>query len=173
VNEDKTTLFFAQGFGLGRIPLAPGTFGSLGGFIWFAAIVSNKSFIVFLLTLLLACFVSVTFCGRAEQILGKKDPGCVVLDEIIAIPFCFLPWVFSQWMWWDYAMPPVATFFTGKGLIATVLIFIGFRIFDIWKPWPIRRLQNLPGGWGVTVDDVVAAIYVALITIPFLGLLRS
>ena len=170
---DELKLFIAQGFSVGRSPFAPGTFGTLIGFAWFALLVAMGNFWAYLAALIESIALSIWLCDDAEKILRKTDPGSVVLDEIIAIPFCYLPWVFMQWMWRDYAMPPLATFFTGKGLIASALIFVGFRVFDIWKPWPIRGLQNLPGGWGVTVDDIVAAMYVALLTIPFLRVLSS
>lgn len=166
---DELKLLVAQGFGIGRIPFAPGTFGTLLGFAWFALLVAMGNFWAYLAAIIQSVALSVWLCDEAEKILDETDPGSVVLDEIIAIPFCFLPWVFSQWMWLDYEMPAVSTFFTGKGLVATLFIFVGFRIFDIWKPWPIRRLQDLPGGWGVTVDDLLAAIYVAVITIPFVS----
>lgn len=162
-------LFIAQGFGTGRIPFAPGTWGSLPGLAWFALLVATGNLWLFLAAALAGVAVSVWLCGSAEKILGKTDPGSVVLDEIAAIPFCFLPWVISEWAGRGHVMPPVETFFVGRAWLGTAGVFALFRLFDIWKPWPIRRLQDLPGGWGVTVDDVLAALYVALVTIFFVA----
>lgn len=164
--------FIAQGFGIGRVPKAPGTFGTLLGFAWFAVMVAisgaiNRGIGPYLILLIASIFASVWFCGRAEQILGAKDPGSVVLDEIVAIPVCYLPWLGSVLQHSPHHHAFVRDFFNTRVILGTIAIFILFRLFDIWKPWPIRRLQDLPGGWGVTVDDLLAAVYVALITIPF------
>ena len=101
-----------------------------------------------------------------EKILKQKDPPSVVLDEIIAIPFCFLPWLTLVWLK-QGKLPALETFVTGQGLLTVAVIVVLFRIFDILKPWPIRQSQRLPGGWGVTVDDLLAALYVALLSLLF------
>jgi phosphatidylglycerophosphatase A len=93
-----------------------------------------------------------------------------VLDEVIAIPFCFLPWVLVEWTRQGHVMPSVETFFSGRAWLGTAGVFALFRLFDIWKPWPIRQLQRLPGGWGVTVDDLLASVYVAAVTYGVLRL---
>lgn len=163
---DEFPLWLAQGFDIGRIPVAPGTFGSLVGVLWFALLLVPASFGLYLLGTLLGLAASVKFCGEAERILGESDPGSVVLDEIAAIPICFLPWVVLE-LWRLKSMPPVDTFFSGHGLWMSVSIYVLFRVFDIWKPWPVRQSQNLPGGWGVTADDVLAAIYVGALSVLF------
>ncbi len=163
---DEFPLWLAQGFDIGRIPVAPGTFGSLVGVLWFALLLVPASFGLYLLGTLLGLAASVKFCGEAERILGESDPGSVVLDEIAAIPICFLPWVVLE-LWRLKSMPPVETFFSGRGLWMSVSIYVLFRVFDIWKPWPVRQSQNLPGGWGVTADDVLAAIYVGALSVLF------
>jgi phosphatidylglycerophosphatase A len=61
-------------------------------------------------------------------------------------------------------MPGAAHFFTADTVSMTLGVFVGFRVFDIWKPWPIRQSQKLRGGWGVTADDLMAAVYVNLLT---------
>jgi phosphatidylglycerophosphatase A len=159
-------LFVAQGFGVGRIPFAPGTFGSLVGLAWFAALLATRRYEVYLLGALAGVGLSVWFCGAAEKILKQKDPSSVVLDEIIALPFCFLPWVTHAWLS-QHKLPALETLFTRHGLLVAAGIFVLFRMFDILKPWPIRRSQRLPGGWGVTVDDLLAALYVALLSLLF------
>jgi len=159
-------LFVAQGFGVGRIPFAPGTWGSIVGLLWFAALLATRRYELYLLGALCGVGLSVWLCGGAEKILKQKDPPSVVLDEIIAIPFCFLPWITGQWLR-NGKLPTLEMLFTSRGLLTVAAIFILFRIFDILKPWPVRQSQRLPGGWGVTVDDLLAAVYVALLSLLF------
>src|SRR5262245_53097009 len=82
-------LWLAQGFGIGRIPFAPGTFGSLLGLLWFALLISTSKLWVLIAGTLLGLGLSVWLCGEGERILKQKDPGSVVLDEVAAIPLCF------------------------------------------------------------------------------------
>jgi phosphatidylglycerophosphatase A len=159
-------LFVAQGLGIGQIPFAPGTFGSLVGLVWFAMLIATGNFWAYLAGAIEGIAFSIWLCDDAEKIMGEKDPGSVVLDEIIAIPFCFLPWVAAAW-WKLGALPELSYFFNGPELWITLSLVALFRVFDIWKPWPIRQVQRLPGGWGVTVDDLLAALYVALISLFF------
>ena len=163
-------LFVAQGFGVGRIPFAPGTWGSLVGLVWFAALLATRRYELYLLGALCGVGLSVWLCGAAEKILKQKDPPSVVFDEMVAIPFCFLPWVTAGWLR-NGKLPALETFFTGQGLLFVLAIFILFRVFDILKPWPVRQSQRLPGGWGVTVDDLLAAAYVAFLSLIFVALL--
>jgi phosphatidylglycerophosphatase A len=93
-------------------------------------------------------YLAVAICGEAEFRLGRRDPGEVILDEFTAMPLCFLGWpvlarVLPSWA------APWAVFVAG---------FLLFRLFDITKPLGIRKLQDLPGGWGIVVDDVAAAL---------------
>ena len=166
--RDELSLWLAQGFDIGRIPFAPGTFGSLVGVLWFALLLVPGSLGLYVIGTLLGLVASVKFCGEAERILGESDPGSVVLDEIAVLPICFLPWVLLE-LWRANSMPPVELFFSGHGLWKTAAIYVLFRIFDIWKPWPVRQSQSLPGGWGVTADDVLAAIYVASVSLLFVS----
>lgn len=159
-------LWVAQGFGVGWIPFAPGTFGSFLGLVWFATLVTTGNFWAYVAGAIEGIAFSIWLCDDAEKILGETDPGSVVLDEIIAIPFCFLPWIGIEW-WRHDALPDVSYFFSGRALWMTLGIVALFRVFDIWKPWPVRQVQRLPGGWGVTVDDLLAAGYVAILSIVF------
>jgi phosphatidylglycerophosphatase A len=162
-------LFIAQGFGVGRIPKAPGTFGTLLGLPWFALLLLPGSLPVFIVGTILGLGLSVWCCGRAEKILGQSDPGSVVLDEITAMPVCFLPWLL-----WEISrhgtIPSAGYFFSDGNLLRTAGAFLLFRLFDIWKPWPVRQSQNLPGGWGVTTDDVLAAVYTGLAVLALVAL---
>jgi phosphatidylglycerophosphatase A len=157
-------LWLAQGFGIGCIPFAPGTFGSLVGLVWFALLVNGGNLWFFLGGTAVGLGVSVWLCGRGEKILGQKDPGSVVMDEIVALPVCFLAWLGilrCQGVAW-----PDANYFLGPSTWPLTLgVFIAFRFFDVIKPWPVRQSQGLPGGWGITIDDLLAAVYVSLMAL--------
>ena len=165
--SDEFLLWLAQGFDLGRIPWAPGTFGSLVGLMWFAILLVPGSLAIYLIGIALSIGVSVVVCTEAERILNETDPGSVVIDEIIALPICFLPWVVCECTRLG-AMPAAETFYTGNALLGSAGIFLLFRVFDIAKPWPVRQSQRLPAGLGVTIDDCLAAGYVAIVSLIFL-----
>lgn len=97
----------------------------------------------------------------AEKSLDQKDPGSVVLDEIVAVPVCFLIWVIVIWRQSGH-WPSLNSFFGSEKWIVTLGVLVAFRVFDVLKPWPVRQAQDLPGGFGVTVDDLLAAFYVNL-----------
>jgi phosphatidylglycerophosphatase A len=147
------------------MPWAPGTFGSLVGVGWVALLWLAGSYGLFLAGMAAGIVLSVWVCGRAEEILARKDPPSVVLDEIVAMPVCFLPWTTAEWLRTG-ALPHPDALWAAKTWWWTLLLFALFRVFDIAKPWPVRQSQRLPGGWGVTVDDILAAIYVALLSLP-------
>lgn len=157
-------LWIAQGFGIGRVPVAPGTFGSVIGLLWFLLLLGAGNLWIWAVGTLLGVGISVWLCGAAEQTLKQTDPGSVVLDEIVAMPVCFGSWV-GYYAWKNGALPSVSYFFSNHRWYLTVGVFAAFRLFDIWKPWPIRQSQDLPGGWGVTTDDVLAGIYVSLLAL--------
>jgi phosphatidylglycerophosphatase A len=161
---DGLVLWLAQGFGSGRIPWAPGTFGSVLGVLWFAILLSFQSVWGFAAGLVSAVLASIWICGKGERILNERDPGSIVLDEICAVPICFTPWVVSEWLRKE-TWPPIETFFGPSTWYLTVIIFVLFRIFDIVKPPPVRQSQRLPGGLGVVADDVLAALYVCALSL--------
>ena len=80
----------------------------------------------------------------------------------MAVPICFLGWV-SAYSFQKGVLPPPDYFFQNHTWPLTVGIFVLFRTFDIAKPSPVRESQRLPGGWGITADDVLAAAYVNLV----------
>jgi phosphatidylglycerophosphatase A len=86
-------LWIAQGFGVGLIPFAPGTFGSLVGLVWFGLLLATGHLWSYLLGMFVGLGLSVWLCGYAEKRLSQKDPGSVVLDEIAAMPLCFCCWI--------------------------------------------------------------------------------
>jgi phosphatidylglycerophosphatase A len=144
-------LAFATLGPLGRRRRAPGTWGSAAGLLYFTVFFWPLGFLPWaafwaLIFSLPGLYLAVAMCGEAEFRLGRRDPAEVILDEFAAMPLCFLGWpallgAAQQQQW--------AIFLAG---------FLLFRLFDIVKPLGIRKLQDLPGGWGIVVDDVAAAL---------------
>jgi phosphatidylglycerophosphatase A len=137
--------------GVGYLPLAPGTFGSLVGvgmFLLLARVIAGNA----LVAVVLALIVAVTFAGiwagtRIEQLFGRKDPGKVVVDEVAGQLIALFPLaLFAHW---------------STGIV--ILSFILFRFFDIVKPYPANRLQELDGGIGIMFDDLIAGVYGAVV----------
>lgn len=168
---NKLLLFIAQGFGIGRVPVAPGTFGSVLGMCWFALLLLLGNLWLFLLGTLVGLALSVWLCGFGEKALNAKDPGSVVFDEIGAIPVCFIGWVVLQ-LCKTGTFPSPQFFFSARNWLPTLGVFAAFRFFDVLKPWPVRQSQSLPGGWGVTVDDFLAALYVNALVLACCGVGR-
>jgi phosphatidylglycerophosphatase A len=158
---NSLVLCLAQGLFVGRLPLTPGTFGSALGLLWVALLLAAHNAWLYAAGTLLGITASVWFCGQAERILSQTDPGSVVLDEIAAMPVCFTAWLALRTSQ-DGQMPGPLSLFSERAAWWTAAIFVAFRFFDIAKPWPVRQSQSLPGGWGVTIDDVLAAVYVNL-----------
>lgn len=157
--RQKLSVWVAQGFGVGWIPFAPGTFGSILGFGWLAMLLAGRSLLLLLLGSLALAGVAVWVCGVAEKTLGQKDPGSVVLDEVAAIPVCVWGWA-ALYVSNHDSLPSVGQFFSLSNWPLLVCIFIGFRVFDVLKPWPVGASQRLPSGWGIVIDDFLAAVYV-------------
>jgi phosphatidylglycerophosphatase A len=155
---NRAIVFVAQGFGSGWLPKGPGTAGTLVGLIWTWLLMLPGSVTLFWSGAWLGVAVAVWVCGRAETILGAHDPGSVVLDEIVAMPLCFGTLLTVQALGPGFTGP--AGFLAGHPAWLVPALFAGFRLFDIWKPWPVRQIQFLPGGWGVVADDVLAAVWV-------------
>lgn len=126
----------------GLSPKAPGTAGSA-----LAALLAPLLFLPLPLwgRLLFLAVIVVTgglAATRAEILLGRTDPGEVVIDELVGVWIALLPLGAGQWSW--------------PGL---VWAFALFRLFDIWKPWPVHASENwLPAGWGIMLDDILAGL---------------
>ncbi|REJ78184.1 MAG: phosphatidylglycerophosphatase A [Acidobacteria bacterium] len=171
MNEEKKKLTLADRLavvistcGVGYLPIAPGTWGSLVGVaIYLVVFLLEYNFGIFLLhrgwlgpqleswmytvnlvLLLFLTLVGIAAATRASKIFNEKDPSRTVIDEVMGqlIVFLFIPLTTT---WW---------------LIAAG--FLLFRLFDIWKPYPVHVLQDLPGGLGVCADDIVAGIYAGI-----------
>jgi phosphatidylglycerophosphatase A len=148
----------ATGFGAGLSPVAPGTAGSLLGLgiallitraLASGAATSVTASVGLLTSGLAAGFVGVAASTRACRALGAEDPGCVVIDEVAGQLLAS-------------AAVPLFAFASPLGAAAAwFLSFAAFRFFDIWKPGPVRWLQELPEGWGVVADDVAAGLLAA------------
>ena len=156
---DKLTLFFAYGFGTGCIPLAPGTFGTAAGFLWIWLLLLPGNLWIYLAGIVSGFFLAVWIGHRAEKILGLDDPGSIVIDEIAALPLAFLPAVVGTMI--GGAPREFGYFWQGNAVILPTLTFALFRFFDVSKPLGIKQSQNLPNGWGLVIDDFLAAILAA------------
>lgn len=127
----------SSGLYLGYSPIAPGTVGSILGVLTYLQL--REFPIIFVLVVALLFVVGFLVCGKAEQIFGKKDSPRIVIDEIASMSLVYL---FIKPTW----------FMIVSG-------FLLFRIFDIIKPPPARRIEALAGSAGVMLDDLVAACY--------------
>jgi phosphatidylglycerophosphatase A len=161
-DSGKIQVWIAEGLGVGWLPFAPGTFGAALGVGWCLLLLVPGSLIVFFGGAAVTVAASVWLCGVAEKALGKSDPGSVVLDEICAMPLCYASWIIMLWHRTGVLPAPMELFRDGRWLI-TLGIYGAFRFFDIAKPWPVYQSQALPGGWGITADDVLAAVQVNLL----------
>jgi len=131
--------FLALGFGSGLAPKAPGTFGTIVGLPLFY-LIAHYSLNIQLSIIALLFIIGIYFCDVTGKALGVSDHGSIVWDEIAAM-MLVLTITPMHWLWW---------------LIAFGL----FRLFDIWKPFPIRQCDaKLKGGFGVMFDDLLAAVY--------------
>jgi phosphatidylglycerophosphatase A len=142
--RQRLLLFLAEGFGFGRMPVAPGTFGSLPGvLLCWGGLELQAGAAVCVAIWLFLFLTGIPLCRIAAELREKHDPGSIVWDEITA--FALLAAVTAHgWQW-------------------LVLGFILFRIFDIGKPWPVRRFERLPGGLGIMADDQIAGVYAATV----------
>src|ERR1700737_337102 len=164
--EPRVSLAIATAFGLGYLAKAPGTWGSLGGVaisLGMAWIVSRDvlrrlsmyrdvdfwtyglqpAYVEYAIVILIA-ILGVYVADQAAKYACKKDPQFVVIDEVSGqMLVYFFPFTVLNWKSW-------------------VLGFILFRVFDIWKPFPARQAESLPGGLGIMADDWIAGIYAAL-----------
>lgn len=140
---EKWSLFLASGFFLGFIPKAPGTFGSLLGIaaywlIWQFPLAIQGAILT------ISIILSARICGKAGLLLGRTDASQIVLDEAVGMSVAL----------------------AGAPLSPSIIVmaFVFFRLFDIWKPFPVRQVEMyVPGGWGVVLDDVMAGVLANLL----------
>lgn len=136
----------ATWFYCGYFPVAPGTVGSLAAvaIAWLLHRYENFPAPAFALLALLIAGPGIWAAGVTEKLEGREDPGMVVVDEVVGEWLTIAGATVLNWHSW-------------------LLAFALFRIFDIWKPYPIRRLEKLPGGVGIVADDALAGIYGAIV----------
>ena len=139
---EKIVLFIAQGAYSGRFPVAPGTAGTVVGALLYL-LVKDLSPLWYGAACIGVTVLGTWAAGYADCILGTKDSPSIVIDEIAG----FLVTLFLIPFAWGYVIAG----------------FTLFRFFDILKPWPLKRLQDLPGGLGVMLDDIGAAFYANVI----------
>jgi phosphatidylglycerophosphatase A len=196
------SLFIATAAGLGYIPVAPGTFGSLAGVViayalshFYRIVVLilfllyqsrgdvaafgidgprmvggyrlDPNFFVSAVVLILIAFIGVWASGRVEKYSREKDPQFVVIDEVSGQHLTLLLggmlplfgfYARGSQLPWSAALYP-----RHPNWIILLAGLILFRVFDIWKPFPARQAESLPGGWGIMADDWVAGIYAAIV----------
>ena len=143
---NKLALALGTWFGCGYWPWGPGTVGSAAAvaLAWLGHTYGSLPPWSFGLIAVVVTPPGIWAAGQTARIVCRKDPGIVVIDEVL-----------GQWI--TLAAAPV---FTGKSMLAAFLLF---RLFDIWKPWPARRFESLPGGTGIVADDLMAGIYGGLV----------
>lgn len=154
-------------FGLGFFRPAPGTWGSMppvalaviliwiGTDYWLYQAILGALFIA-------ASAACVAFGGYGEARFGRKDAAEIVADETAGQCLALMFWPVAVHHFGEWAARGV--FGQVRVLWAAAAAFLFFRLADIYKPWPARRLESLPRGWGVLMDDVIAGIYAAVLT---------
>jgi phosphatidylglycerophosphatase A len=128
----------ATWFGCGSVPKAPGTMGTIGAVPLYLLVARGGRTGVAVAALAITA-IGVWAATEVARDLGKKDPQVVVVDEVAGMLVTMLPMARVSWR-------------------AILIGFLLFRLFDITKPWPVRRFEALPAGWGIVMDDVVAGV---------------
>jgi len=138
----RLSIILATGFGLGFSPFAPGTVGSVWG-VLIVLVVNSHLGVAWQIGIAAALsLLAIPICDVAEKFFVKKDPGCIVADEYLTFPICMIGLPVGLEYWWILAFA-----------------FCSNRFFDIVKLPPARKLQDLHGGLGITIDDVFASAY--------------
>ena len=141
--KNKLANWFSTVVKVGYLPIAPGTWGSLAALLIWYIIIGHISSIT-LITLIIIIFVLGVYTSSITEInIAQKDPSIIVVDE----------WV-GQW---------IALLFLQKSIVWGLTAFFLFRLFDIWKPYPIKKLDKMTGGLGIMLDDVLAGIYALMV----------
>ncbi len=182
--KPRVALLLATGFGLGYLPKAPGTWGSLLGvaIAWavrehgpvspflhpigvarIGGVEIGSSAVWSLVSILGVAAVGVWVSGLAARHFGQTDPGKVIIDEVSGQMISLLGagWILTLTSD-DMSNAAQLLVLSAPNWKYLLLGFILFRVFDIWKPFPVRQAERLPGGWGIMADDWVAALYAAV-----------
>lgn len=143
---DWVALLVGTGLGSGGFRPAPGTWGSVVGFGYAAALFATGNPIACAVITVLVLILSVPACARCEKLFNKPDPGSVVIDEIACVPLAIWPAWGHSLEWWQWGV-----------------VFVCYRIMDILKPFPANRADRMHGGVGIMLDDVISSTYMGLI----------
>lgn len=138
-------------FFVGYLPIMPGTWGSLAGVLIYFLVRQNT--FLYLSVFITVFFAGLYAAGKAEDIFGKKDDKRIVIDEVCGILLLFL------------LIPPYRLYL--------IIGFILFRLFDILKLYPTKKLERLPRSWGIMADDILVALYAFIGTAPILFFLNT
>lgn len=134
--------FLAFGFGSGLAPVAPGTFGTIMAVLLYLLFMQQLSLVTYLVVVVAVCISGIWICDKSSKLLGVHDHGGIVWDEFAGF-FITMIAAPAGWVW-------------------ILLGFVLFRVFDIFKPWPISFLdKNIDGGLGIMFDDIIAGVYAA------------
>ncbi len=127
-------------FYLGYLPAMPGTIGSIGGVLFFLMVYKDAR--LYLISTVVLAVLGLLVINKAEEIFGKKDAKQIIIDEAVGILIAFL--------------------FVPQRPFVLLFAFVAFRIFDILKPYPIKKIEAINSPWGVMLDDAAAGIYANL-----------
>lgn len=155
--SERLIVFCGVGLGSGLAPKAPGTFGSAFALLfvpfWFAV-----GFNISLAVIVLMSIVGIYICGKTAEIIHVHDDGRIVWDEFAGQSITFLPLIYIGQISWLWALVGFAL----------------FRLFDIWKPWPINVIdRQVDGGFGIMLDDIIAGIWAALCIVLYLYISKA
>ena len=144
-------IFISSGALVGFLPLCPGTFGGLEGliFFWF---IKNLSMVYQILLIIIVTILGIISSDFTSKILKEKDPEIVVIDEIVGM------WISVLWK---------------TTILEFILAFILFRIIDINKPFPLKKLEKLHGGFGIMADDILAGVFTNILVIILIYLAKN
>ena len=134
---DRFVKLIATFFYIGYLPLAPGSMASIAGV--FIYVIFQANAVIYAGLLAIVIFLGFRVSDRMEEIVGSKDPSCIVIDEVAGIMIAFwgLPWHWS----------------------VIITAYFVFRAFDMFKIYPVNRLEEMKGGVGVMMDDIIAGLY--------------
>ncbi|MDG6896734.1 phosphatidylglycerophosphatase [Actinobacillus delphinicola] len=149
INLRNPTHLFAVGFGSGLMPTAPGTWGSALATIIGAFLLHYMGWSLFLLLTIISFWIGCRLCDQTSQDMGVHDHGSIVWDEFVGIFITLL------------ALPKLSFGYL-------LLAFLLFRLFDIWKPAPIKHFdEGYTNGFGIMIDDVLAGLYAFVVILLF------
>lgn len=148
---ERFITFCGVGFGSGLMPKAPGTFGSAFALLFIPTWI-YLGFYGSILAILIMSLIGIYICGKTANIMGVHDDGRIVWDEFAGQSITFLPLIYLGQMNWIWVLVGFAL----------------FRLFDVWKPWPIRVIdRQVGGGFGIMFDDIIAGIWAAICIIIY------